>query len=102
MRVIYDITILATHSNTRTKFRICQGEYYKSGDKYVFELEQTKRWFDQSSFTPEPGFLLIPEGSDCAYRITNVDYLNIRPKHAIFTAVPATLSEMSSSNHAAS
>ena len=102
MKVIYDITILATGSGTRVKSRNCQGTYHQSGDNYTFELEQTKRWFDLSSFTPKPGYLLILEGSDHAFEITNVDYKKTRPKHAIFTAIPVTQIQKIVTEHAAS
>ena len=70
------------------KARNCQGVISRDGDKYVVQLEQTKRWFDISSFTPEPGFLLIAEELNYVLKITDVKYLEKRPKHVVFTAIP--------------
>ncbi len=95
MTIIYDITILATHS-IRTKYRHCQGTYHQSGESFIFVLEQTKRWFELNYFDLQPGYLLIPEGSDCAYKITNVDFCEKRPKKAVLTAIPVEAKSLAS------
>ena len=82
------IVLRATHLDTWAKDRHCSGVYYPVDDHYVFELEQTKRWFANYKFLPRVGYLLIPDGSNCTYEITSVAFLDKRPKKTIFTAVP--------------
>ena len=82
------IILRATHLATWAKDRHCVGIYYPVDDHYVFELEQTKRWFSLCKFLPRVGYLLIPEDNDCKFEITSIRFLDKRPKKTIFTAVP--------------
>lgn len=99
MRIVEDlkrklpkqIILRATHIATWAKDRYCLGVYYPVDDHYVFELEQTKRWFSLGKFLPRVGYLLIPEDSNCKFVVTSVSYRDKRPKRTIFTAVPANV-----------
>ena len=84
------IILRATHLAYWAKDRHCLGVYYPVDDHYVFELEQTKRWFDICKFLPRVGYLLIPEDNECQFEITSISFLDKRPKKAIFTAILAT------------
>ena len=101
MRIIDDIIIHPMHVTTRCIDRHCEGSYRQEGDHFIFEMEQTKRWFNQDSFPPRVGYLLIPEGSNKTYEITKVDFLEKRPKKAVFTAVPFTPDKFHPSSSAA-
>ncbi len=83
------ITIRATNLDYKVKDRYCKGIFYSEADHFVFEMEETKRWFDRVGFPLRSGYLLIPEGIQSKYVITKVDFRSKRPKRAIFTAVPA-------------
>ena len=85
------IILRATHLAYWAKDRHCLGIYYPVDNHYIFELEQTKRWFDICKFLPRVGYLLIPEDSNCKYVVTSVSYRDKRPKRTIFTAVPANV-----------
>ena len=87
-----NIILRATHLDTWAKDRHCVGVYYQVDDHYVFELQQTKRWFVLSQFLPRVGYLLIPEDSDCKFVITGISFLDKMPKKAVFTAIPAKAS----------
>ncbi len=82
------IILRATHLDTWAKDRHCIGIYYPVDDHYVFELEQTKRWFSICKFPPRVGYLLIPEDTDCLFEITSISFLDKRPKKTLFTAIP--------------
>lgn len=84
------IILRATGLDTWAKDRHCTGIYYQDDDHYVFELDQTKRWFAICKFPPRAGYLLIPEDSNCQFEITSVSFLDKRPKKTVFTAVPST------------
>ncbi len=85
---IQEIVIRAMAIATWSKDRHCQGSYHPEGDHFIFEMEQTKRWFSQDSFLPRVGYLLIPTDTHQQYVITKIDFLGKRPKKSIFTAVP--------------
>ena len=84
-----EIVIRAMNIDTWCKDRHCVGIYYPVDDHFVFELEQTKRWFSLCKFLPRVGYHLIPEDSDCKFVITSIRFHDKRPKKTIFTAVPA-------------
>ncbi len=85
------IILRATGLDTWAKDRHCVGVYYPADDHFVFELEQTKRWFSLCKFLPRVGYLLIPEDSDCIFQITSVRFLDKRPKKTLFTAIPVSI-----------
>ena len=89
-RAVKRIILRATGLDTWAKDRHCSGTYYQEDDHYVFELDQTKRWFAICKFPPRAGYLLIPEDSNCQFEITSVSFLDKRPKKTVFTAVPST------------
>ena len=82
------ISIRATNLDYKVKDRHCKGVYYPEGDHFVFEMEETKRWFNRVGFPLRPGYLLIPEGRQSNYVITKVDFRSKPPKRATFIAVP--------------
>ena len=84
------IILRATGLDTWAKDRHCVGVYYPADDHFVFELEQTKRWFSLCKFLPRVGYLLIPEDSDSKFQITSIRFLDKRPKRTIFTAIPVS------------
>ena len=83
------IILRATGLDTWAKDRHCSGIYYPEDDHYVFELDQTKRWFSICKFPPRAGDLLIPEDTNSQFEITSVSFLDKRPKKTVFTAVPS-------------
>ena len=83
------IILRATGLDTWAKDRHCSGIYYPEDDHYVFELDQTKRWFSICKFPPRAGYLLIPEDTNSQFEITSVSFLDKRPKKTVFTAVPS-------------
>ncbi len=85
---IQEIVVRAMNIATWSKDRHCQGSYHPEGNHFIFEMEQTRRWFSQDSFLPRVGYLLIPADTQQQYVITKIDFLEKRPKKAIFTAVP--------------
>ena len=86
------ISIRATNLDYKVKDRHCKGVYYPEGDHLIFEMEETKRWFNTIRFPPRVGYLLIPEETHSKYVITKIDYLQKRPKKAVFTAISADAS----------
>ena len=82
------ITIRATNLDYKIKDRDCKGIFYPEGNHFVFEMEETKRWFDRVGFPLRIGYLLIPEGIQCRYIITNVEFLKRRPRKTVLNAVP--------------
>ncbi len=89
-RIPKRIILRATGLDTWAKDRHCSGIYYPKDDHYVFELDQTKRWFAICKFPPRAGYLLIPEDTNSQFEITSVSFLDKRPKKTVFTAVPST------------
>ena len=82
------IILRATHLAYWAKDRHCLGVYYPVDDHYVFELEQTKRWFGRCKFPPRTGYLLLPEDTDCIFEIRSISFLDTPPRKAVFTAAP--------------
>ena len=86
MKVIDEIRLRSNRTDYRIKERICTATWDPQSQHPVFELEQTRNWFDRDSFMPEVGFTLVTP-DDEIYEITGVSFLEKRPKKAVFTTV---------------
>ncbi len=88
MRIIYDITIRSNRTDYKIKERSCSGTR-KSSDKNetVFELEQTRRWFDRDHFEILPGFKVRLEEDPHEYVVTSITYTDKRPFRTILKTV---------------
>lgn len=88
-RVIEDLVIKSHRTDRKIKDRHCEGSCYQNGEFTIFELEQTKRWFDLDHFPLEEGCRIInSEGAQ--FVVTKVDYKAKRPKNAICHTVRKT------------
>ena len=88
-RVIEDLTIKSHRTDRKIKDRCCEGSSYEEGEFTIFELEQTKRWFDLDSFSLEAGCRIIDSNGN-QFVVTKVDYKPKRPKKAICHTVRKT------------
>ena len=85
-RVIEDLVIKSHRTDRKIKDRCCAGSSYVDGEFTIFELEQTKRWFDLDHFPLEAGCKIVNSDGEL-FIVTRVDYKDKRPKYAICQTV---------------
>ena len=88
MKKTYDdnIFLCSDRKDRKIKAHMVSGSYYTDDSGFtIFELDQTKRDFDNSRITIKEGCFLLTE--DACYKIVSVFIPDKRPKRLVCTTV---------------